>query len=68
VVVTLDAYGAQFTETPHRGDYAWHWKINPPDQADIDWGHSMTLIEAMTDFRQAWDAHVRKTAMKRVRD
>ena len=29
----------------------------------------MTLVEAMADFRRAWDAHVyKKTAMKRVRD
>ncbi len=49
-------------------DYPWHWKINVPDEADIDWGHSMTLVEAMQDFRRAWDAHVYKTEMKRVRD
>ena len=49
-------------------DYPWHWKINAPDEADIDWGHSMTLVEAMQDFRRAWDAHVYKTAIKRASD
>jgi hypothetical protein len=49
-------------------DCPWHWNIRSPDESDIDWGHSMTLVEAMTDFRRAWDAHRRKTDMKRVRD
>ncbi len=50
-------------------DYPWHWSIRlPGDMGDIDWNHSMTLLEAMTGFRRAWDAHVRKTAMKRARD
>jgi len=49
-------------------DYPWHWDIRPRDESGIDWGHSMTLVEAMQDFRRAWDAHVYKTAMKRARD
>jgi len=28
----------------------------------------MTLVETMTDFRRAWEAHVYKTAMTRARD
>ena len=51
-----------------RQDYPWHWKINVPDEPDIDWGHSMTLLEAMEHFRRAWDAHSYKQAIKRTRD
>ncbi len=40
VVVRLDASGGPSTKAQ---DYPWHWKINVPDEADIDWGHSMTL-------------------------
>jgi hypothetical protein len=50
-------------------DYPWHWQISPlNDEQKVDWGHAMTLIEAMEHFRRAWDAHVYKTAMKRARD
>ncbi len=49
-------------------DYPWHWDIRSPDESDINWGHSMTLVETMTDFRRAWEAHVYKTAMTRARD
>ena len=47
-------------------DCPWHWSINLPGESDIAWGHSMTLVEAMQDFRRAWDAHVYKTAMNRA--
>ena len=50
-------------------DYPWHWSMRPDGDAisDEDWGHSMTLQEAMEQFRRAWDAYRAKEGFKRER-
>jgi hypothetical protein len=35
--------------------------------SDEDWGHCMTLPEAMVQFRMAWDAYRAKEGFKRER-
>jgi hypothetical protein len=57
-----------YEKTEYR-DYPWHWTLRPSnDDWEADWGHAMTLVEAMEQFRKGWDAHVRKTGMRRARD
>ena len=50
-------------------DCPWHWSMRGDGNAmsDEDWGHSMTLTEAMEQFRRAWDAYRAKVGFKRGR-
>jgi len=32
----------------------WHWDISAPDRKH-EWGHALTLHEAMEQFRTTWD-------------
>lgn len=48
-------------------DFPWHWRLMPPNEGREDWGHAMTLIEAMEHFRRAWDAFIAKDGLKKYR-
>jgi hypothetical protein len=46
----------------------WHWTVRPSnDDWQEDWGHAMTLQEAMEQFRMSWDAYRTKQGFKRER-
>jgi hypothetical protein len=47
-----------YEKTEYRNS-PWHWTMRPDGNAlsDDDWGHCMTLVEAMEHFRMAWDAY-----------
>lgn len=57
-----------YDKTTH-ADYPWHWDLRPPDDdaGKVDWGHAMTLLEAMEHFRAAWDAYRAKEGFMRGR-
>jgi hypothetical protein len=42
-----------YVRNPGEG-FPWHWSLNAEERKS-DWGHCLTLHEAMEQFRNAWD-------------